>query len=493
MAGNNTLKGAADLGVVHVLDVVRAAPPTSPPAAGPFDGGGARRTLARCCTRLRVAKLGLSRCRASQAGAKHAWREPHAAARVSRDSRAAQTGGGPHQGDDRRRCVGAVPRQPGHGPDRRDSPDAPGPLPGDEGGEARRAPPPIAAEGSRTAHAPPTAFASPTPPRPVPRRSRRTRRARRSCRSHRPPAFGNGRRRPRAQNMNMASGVPGQARKIDASRSVAELGLQLRDLKTTLKDAVESMVANGHVRATPATRVLHLLGSPASSYYEKLSVMYAQGCVASNVEPCAAEGYDFAYAVVHPEGPSWSFPADLSADAMASAPRLDNGSGLARLAALGADVCQSHMFCVQGVSTYRAILDLLNVPYLGGSVDAMTLTTHKGRSRDVVLAAGVPCAEGEVLRHGASPSMAPPYVLKPCSEDNSMGISLVMEPSQAEAALEKAYSFDDEVWRAAPLELARCFSASYALALWLALLHPPTLAVPRSDLRQHLPITITML
>jgi len=50
-------------------------------------------------------------------------------------------------------------------------------------------------------------------------------------------------------NMDYASGVPGKARAID-TRTEKELGLQLKDLKTTLKDAIDSMVAHGYVAAS---------------------------------------------------------------------------------------------------------------------------------------------------------------------------------------------------------------------------------------------------
>jgi len=50
-------------------------------------------------------------------------------------------------------------------------------------------------------------------------------------------------------NMDYASGVPGKARAIQ-SRAVSELGLELKDLKTTLKDAVDSMAAHGYLAAS---------------------------------------------------------------------------------------------------------------------------------------------------------------------------------------------------------------------------------------------------
>ena len=192
------------------------------------------------------------------------------------------------------------------------------------------------------------------------------------------------------------------------------------------------------------TKVLHMLGSPASDYYEQLSTMYAQGCV-NSCGPTCADDYEFVFAIVHADGPSWSFPTSLEPSAIAKAPRVPISEGLLHLAALKADVAQSHMFCVQGVSTYRAILDMLGVPFIGGSVDAMTLTTHKGRSKAVAAAAGVPCAASETLRAGDKPTLSFPYIVKPCSEDNSMGISVVRDASQVDAALAEAFTFDDEV------------------------------------------------
>ena len=195
--------------------------------------------------------------------------------------------------------------------------------------------------------------------------------------------------------------------------------------------------------ASKKTRVLHLVGSPTSGYYEGLSIMYAQGCASANLESCAEE-FEFVYAVVHP-GQLWSFPTDMSNESIAAAPRYAAGEGVGKLAALGADVCQSHMFCYLGVSTYRAVLDLLNIPFVGGSVDAMSLTTHKGKTRAIVAEAGVPVAEGEVLRPGMRPTLTPPYILKPCSEDNSMGLHVVHSDAECDVALADAFQYDDEV------------------------------------------------
>ena len=50
-------------------------------------------------------------------------------------------------------------------------------------------------------------------------------------------------------NFDYASGVPGKARAIQ-SRTAAELAVDFKDLKTTLKDAVDSMAVHGFVAAS---------------------------------------------------------------------------------------------------------------------------------------------------------------------------------------------------------------------------------------------------
>jgi len=89
----------------------------------------------------------------------------------------------------------------------------------------------------------------------------------------------------------------------------------------------------------------------------------------------------------------------------------------------------------------------LNVPFVGCPADAMALSTDKAKSRGVVQAAGVRVAEGEVLRQGQNetPTILPPFVLKPTCEDNSMGISVVRSMDEFPSALAAAFEFGDEI------------------------------------------------
>ena len=88
---------------------------------------------------------------------------------------------------------------------------------------------------------------------------------------------------------------------------------------------------------------------------------------------------------------------------------------------------------------------------LGGSFRSasMALSTNKSRAKAVMAAAGTPVPRGELLRAGERPSLAFPIIVKPCSEDNSMGVSLCRTEEEVDAALAGALAFDD---KAADLE-----------------------------------------
>ena len=161
---------------------------------------------------------------------------------------------------------------------------------------------------------------------------------------------------------------------------------------------------------------------------------------------------------------------------------------------MAVDVAVPHMFCFDGMTTYRSLLDLLDVPFVGCDAATMALSTNKeknsflhitsflqkltslgitgqrfyfrpkghcplvlfnvditrvyvpqAQTKAVMSAAGTPVPRGELLRAGDSPTLRPPVIIKPCSEDNSMGVALVESEESLEKALAEAFKFDDEV------------------------------------------------
>ncbi|MEI4272942.1 hypothetical protein TEK04_14535 [Klenkia sp. LSe6-5] len=180
------------------------------------------------------------------------------------------------------------------------------------------------------------------------------------------------------------------------------------------------------------SRVLHLVGSPTSAFMDDLSRLYAADCLAH-----VGGEHEHVVAHVSPDG-SWRFPASLGElDAALPVPL---GEALTRLAALDVDVALPQMFCIPGMTSYRALLDVLGIPFVGNTADVMALGAHKARARAVVAVAGVRVPAGEVLAPGERPTLAPPLVVKPVDADNSHGITLVTDAADLPAALAAAWA-----------------------------------------------------
>ena len=247
-------------------------------------------------------------------------------------------------------------------------------------------------------------------------------------------------------NLGMPSATPlGPTLQLGSSGHSNESGIAGAVARPARKTAAE-LNEIFDVPCPPFMRVIHLLGSAVSHYYEQLSTNYARECVESTMTDAAQDHFEFLFACVHPDG-CWSFPLSLGDVDIAAAPRINNAMALSHLAGLEADVVVPHMFCYPGMTTYRSIFDLLGVPMVGCPVDAMAISTNKARTRAIIAAHGVRVARGEVLRAGENlvPTLQPPFVLKPCSEDNSMGITLVRKMSEFDDALKEALKFDTEV------------------------------------------------
>ncbi|MHC5721244.1 MAG: D-alanine--D-alanine ligase family protein, partial [Nostoc sp.] len=91
------------------------------------------------------------------------------------------------------------------------------------------------------------------------------------------------------------------------------------------------------------------------------------------------------------------------------------------------DLVIPHMYCIPGMTYYRALFDLLKISYIGNTPDVMAIAAHKGKTKAIVAAAGVKVPFGELLRQGDVPTIPPPSIVKPTSAANSMGVSLVKE------------------------------------------------------------------
>ncbi len=144
--------------------------------------------------------------------------------------------------------------------------------------------------------------------------------------------------------------------------------------------------------AAPIT-ILQLVGSPTDEAYRELSELYARAAQ----DALADADYRFVNAHVSPGG-TWRFPETLDDSAIAAASSLSLAEAVQHIALLEADLALPQMFCRTGVSHYRALLDLLGLPYLGNPPLQMALAADKAKTRAIVAAAGVAVPEGQLLR-----------------------------------------------------------------------------------------------
>ncbi len=100
--------------------------------------------------------------------------------------------------------------------------------------------------------------------------------------------------------------------------------------------------------------------------------------------------------------------------------------------------------CVQG------LLELLQIPYTGSGVLASALAMHKLYSKQAFAASGILTAPFRCFRRGETVRLPElpfgmPLVVKPVQEGSSVGVSIVKEESQLEAALQLAFNHDEEI------------------------------------------------
>lgn len=188
-------------------------------------------------------------------------------------------------------------------------------------------------------------------------------------------------------------------------------------------------------------RILHLVGSPTSRFHCELSELYAAGCIRALKDP---ERYDFIIAYVTPDG-AWRFPASLDRAAIDAAERVGFPQAMTVLAAQRIDVALPQMFCRAGMTTYRSLLEILDIPYLGNRPLQMAIAADKAKTKAITASAGVRAPRAELLRPGERPTLPPPVVVKPNDADNSDGVSLVSAPDAYEAALPLAFAHTDAV------------------------------------------------
>lgn len=198
-------------------------------------------------------------------------------------------------------------------------------------------------------------------------------------------------------------------------------------------------------------RVLHLVGSATDDFYCDLSRLYAEDCLEFTAN---AALYEFYIAYITPDR-QWRFPTSLSPESIDLATPMSLSEAVRVLTTLKIDVMLPQMFCISGMTAYRALFDLLNIPYVGNPPDLMALSANKAKTKAVVAAAGVIVPHGELLHPGDLPKISTPAVIKPVDTDNSLGLAFVKNTADYDAALQTAFTHADEVLVETFIELGR--------------------------------------
>ncbi len=92
----------------------------------------------------------------------------------------------------------------------------------------------------------------------------------------------------------------------------------------------------------------------------------------------------------------------------------------------------------------QAWFDISGVRYTGSGYLGSALAMNKAIAKTILTQAGVPLAEGIVLRQGEKkPAPGYPCVVKPCSGGSSVGTTIVRAPEEYDAALALAFRYED--------------------------------------------------
>jgi len=192
-------------------------------------------------------------------------------------------------------------------------------------------------------------------------------------------------------------------------------------------------------------RVLHLIGSRKNEFYYDLSLLYARAC--DDCPDLDRERFDFRFAIVHGDG-SMSFPSSLNEKDVALAVRMPIPAAIMHISLMAPDVMVPHMFCVEGMTRFRSLFAMLEIPFLGSHDYTIWPATDKATTKQLLEANHVSVPKGELCEKGINDmptKVKVPLVVKPCNEDNSRGITLVKKEEDLKAAMDYAFSFDTRV------------------------------------------------
>ena len=208
--------------------------------------------------------------------------------------------------------------------------------------------------------------------------------------------------------------------------------------------------------------ILHIAGSAETDYYASLSIWYAKQC-AESLQHKVSDCMEFIFACIHPKKNKknvydaiWIFPQKLNHEISENYryQKYSFNDACKKLQNLNISVCIHHMFDPSGTVQYRQLLIDLNIPFIGSNPDTMSITNDKQKFRKLMQKNDIPVPFGiSFMKHKESladiktmlndVNIEYPLIVKPCTADNSIGVSFIDKQSDLEQAINNAFEYDD--------------------------------------------------
>jgi D-alanine-D-alanine ligase len=122
------------------------------------------------------------------------------------------------------------------------------------------------------------------------------------------------------------------------------------------------------------------------------------------------------------------------------------------LAKLKPDICFNALHGRFGEDgAIQGMLEILGLPYTHSGVLASALAMNKPMAKRIFESHGLPVPDGgvvhrdEILAGSTNAPMTPPYVIKPLNEGSSVGVRIVMDRAEAEAARLMPWGYGENV------------------------------------------------
>jgi len=188
-------------------------------------------------------------------------------------------------------------------------------------------------------------------------------------------------------------------------------------------------------------KILHLVGSVESQFLYDLSLLYCSTSWAT----LTPEFPNSWLAVVNPDR-EWYITQTFE-DATNTVDPQSEADALETLKGMDFDCVIPHMFCTEGMTTYRKYMEDIGIKIMGNPSHVCAAANHKQTTKDIVGKAGVRVPRGLFLKNiaDAPEDFDYPCVVKPCDLDNSVGVTFCRNQEEYKAALVKVFELTSDV------------------------------------------------